>query len=100
MGRIEAFAKSVSGIQRRRRRTVLLLRAFLLYTLIEISEAYGWHTAEKILVDFSLAFYGAIVLLAFIGLQLEGKRIRKVARETGQRRMNVARVLRKVEKES
>lgn len=95
----EEFCKGTTGLQRRRRRTVLIIRAVLVYLAVEFCEARGYDLAEKILVDFGLAFFGSVALLAFVGLQLEGIRIRRVARNLGVKRLDVARVLRRIEKE-
>lgn len=93
-GRIEAALFSISGIQRRRRRTVLWLRGVFLYFLFQWAQGKGYEDLAQGILHFSLAFFGILILLTFIALQLEGKRIRKISRLSGKTRITVARVLR------
>jgi len=96
-GRIETALFSISGLQRRRRRTILWIRGVLLYFLFQYAESRGYTSLQEGIQAFAIAFYSALVLFTFVALQYEGKRIRKIARLTGKNSITVARVMRRKE---
>lgn len=98
-GIVEQILKSVSGLQRRRRRAVLILRGMLLVTLLHACKIYDWPQLRLFLVCFGMAFFGSIVLIHWIALQYESSRIRKVAKKANASKRSVTRILLSMEKQ-
>lgn len=90
--------KNISRLDSRRGRTVLLVRGFVAGLAILSAGALELNLFKGFVVNFSLGYFGIHVILHYLALQLEGRRVRRIARTQGTKPLNVAKVLQSVER--
>ena len=92
--RIEAALKEIGHLDHPKERARLIAAALFLGGVFYFSKG----SLKTFLAAFCSLYFGSLVLIHYISLLYESKRVRKISRASGGTRLQIARTLKQVER--